>query len=410
MNLLPRQKLFTAAARWLSALLLALLLPANVFAQPQSPERWLFVFDLSPAMKKNLPATEAVVKNFLATGAEGRLQEGDNIGIWTYDQKMHAGQFPLATWDPKKTTGLTTNLINFLRSRKYTTDSRLTALQPALASVIGDSERLTIVIFSAGESELTGTPYDSGINQSFLDARAERKKSQQPFVVLIRTLSGKFIGCTVNFPPGTINIPLFLAPPPPTNTPPPGPAPVKPTRVTVPDLVISGTNVGAAATASPKPAPPAIKPAPTVPVNIVTPVTNTPPAPAVMPMPAPATNPAPAKEITLPKALATPSHAPAQANIAAASNAVTPAPAVATNPISTRPPETMAAPGTNPAPKPTTGTPPADNDGPTRRLIITGVSLLGLAILLVVVLVIRANRRPQSSLISSSMQDDPRRK
>ena len=33
-------------------------------------------------MKKRLPATEAALKDIFATGAEGRLQAGDNIGVW----------------------------------------------------------------------------------------------------------------------------------------------------------------------------------------------------------------------------------------------------------------------------------------------------------------------------------------
>jgi len=62
-----RQKLFSVVAKWLCVLLAVLALPVNVFAQPKSPERWLFIFDLSPTMKKRLPATEAALKNFFAS-------------------------------------------------------------------------------------------------------------------------------------------------------------------------------------------------------------------------------------------------------------------------------------------------------------------------------------------------------
>ena len=365
MNHLHRQKLFSAVAKWLCVLLALLALPQNAPAQPTTSQRWLFIFDLSSTMKKQLPATEEVLKNFFGSGAEGRLQDGDNLGVWTYDQKTHGGQFPLVIWKPEQVTTMATNLIAFLRSRTYTASSKLAALQPALTGVITNSERLTIVIFCDGESDLTATPYDSGINQSFLDGRAERKKNLQPFVVLIRTLSGKYIGCTVNFPPGTINIPLFLSPAPPPNIPPPVVVvPVKPPPAVVPDLVIVGTRVA----------------------------TNSAPE-----IPSPATN-----AVAVAVAVAAPKI------IAAAAPPPTPVlPVVSyTAPPPTAEVEMPVVPAvTNPA----TAIVKNDSDSGLRRLVLVGGGLLAAAIVLVIIL-IRRGRRPESSLITSSMQDDPRRK
>ena len=368
MNPLPRQKLFPVAARWLCALLAALALPINGFAQPKSPERWLFVFDLSATMKKRLPATEEVLKNFFATGAEGRLQDGDNIGVWTYDQKMHGGQFPLVIWNPQQATPLTTNLIAFLRSRTYTGDSQMSVLQTSLTSVITNSERLTVVIFCDGESDLTATPYDRGINQSFLDGRAERKKHIQPFVVLIRTLSGKFIGCTVNFPPGAINIPLFLAPPPPTNAPPVVVTPVaKPAPVVVPDLVIVGKQVSTATNTAPVASSPNTNLATSAAPKVVPPIaTNLPPAATL---------------------------------IRPASNQVIAAPLAKVE-------KPSAAPATNPV----NATLANDSGGGTMHWLLVGGGGLAVVIVLLVFWLVRPGRRSQTSLITSSMQDDPRRK
>ena len=368
MNPLPRQKLFSFAARWLCALLAALALPANGFAQPKSPERWLFVFDLSATMKKRLPATEEVLKNFFATGAEGRLQDGDNIGVWTYDQKMHGGQFPLVIWSPQQATPLTTNLIAFLRSRTFTGDSQMSVLRTSLTSVITNSERLTVVIFCDGESDLAATPYDHGINQSFLDGRAERKKSAQPFVVLIRTLSGKFIGCTVNFPPGAINIPLFLAPPPPTNLPPPvvvTPV-VKPTPVVVPDLVIVGKQVSTATNAALSASSPN--------TNLATSV-----APKIVP--------------------------PIAVNLQASSTLIQPA----SNKLIAASQAKVESPSDAPTTNKLNATLANDSGGGTKHWPLIG-SGLAVVIVLVVVWLVRSGRRPQSSLITSSMQDNPRRK
>ena len=363
-----RQKLFSAVAKGLFVLLALLALPLNAPAQPNSPQRWLFVFDLSSTMKKRLPATAEVLKNFFASAAEGRLQDGDNIGVWTYDQKTHGGQFPLAVWNQATATTLPTNLIAFLQSRTYPASSQLSVLQPALNGVITNSERLTIVIFCDGESDITATPYDAGINQSFLDGRAERKKNSQPFVVLIRTLSGKYIGCTVNFPPGAINIPLFLQPAPPTNVPPPPPVAVvavKPPPV-VPDLVIVGTHVTTnSATAIAAPAPDTISSPPPPPIKV--------------------------------------------APVVSATSSATVVPPVS-KPVASVPPAKVEAPAASPTTNVAVANVTNKASGGTNRRFFVLVGLAAAAVLVGLIWFVRSNRRSESSLITSSMQNDPRRK
>jgi len=373
MNCFSRRHFFRPAARWLCALLAALALPINAPAQPANPQRWLFIFDLSPAMQKRLPATATALKEFFATSAGGQLQAGDSIGVWTFDQKLHTGQFPLVVWNPNYATALTTNLIGFLRAQKFTLDSQLSVLQPVLGNVVAGSERLTVVIFCDGQSEISATPFDSGINQNFRDSRAERKKNQQPFVVLIRTLAGKYLGCTVNYPPGAINLPPFPVPPP-VAPPTPVVAAVQSAPVAVPDLVIVGTNVGATASASP-----ASKPVEAPKIIVI--VTN--------PAPAPVSNIPPAKTVT------PASNHVAIAMVACATNSVPPP--VPTSVITPATNASVAASNNLPAP-------------PARRWIHFAVGLLAVGAVLAVILIIRANRRPRGSLISSSMQDDPPRK
>jgi hypothetical protein len=82
-----------------------------------------------------------------------------------------------------------------------------------------------------------------------------------------------------------------------------------------------------------------------------------------------------------------------------------------TNPVAAPPIENMQASPANPtATNLATATTPNSSDQPTWILIYIGIALLVVAVVLVVLLVVRPNHRPQSSLITSSMQDDPRRK
>jgi hypothetical protein len=225
------------------SLVVMLLLAVVARAEPQE-RRWLFVFGTSSAMKKRLPAVDAEIKTLL-TGTNALLGKGDSLGIWTFDEQLHLGQFPLTTWDPDRSSLLASNLTAFVRKQKYTGTASLDALQPTLNRIIEDSERLTVVIFYDGAEQIHWTPYDQGINDAVKRVAAEQKKSLQPVVLLLRTQTGKYVGATVNLPPVAVNappFPLLAREQKPVVTNPPVVAPVVP-KTLAPPLIIVGTHV-----------------------------------------------------------------------------------------------------------------------------------------------------------------------
>ena len=84
---------------WVIAVLLLFAVVAR--AEPQE-RRWLFVFGTSSAMKKRLPAVEAEIKTLLLASTNALLAKGDSLGIWTFDDKLHLGEFPLTLWTPER--------------------------------------------------------------------------------------------------------------------------------------------------------------------------------------------------------------------------------------------------------------------------------------------------------------------
>src|SRR4051812_30724172 len=78
--------------------ILCLFLPAKVFAQ--SSNRWLFVFNTSASMKDRVQGIQAVTHDLLTTAMHGNIRSGDTIGIWTFNNNLHADEAPLQTWHP----------------------------------------------------------------------------------------------------------------------------------------------------------------------------------------------------------------------------------------------------------------------------------------------------------------------
>src|SRR5487761_2589049 len=225
---------------WLVAALFAVFFPVPALrAQPAEREghgRFLFVFDTSANLKQRGPAVEKSLNTLLATSMNGQMHTGDTIGVWTFNQDLHPGDFPLQAWNSADAVMTASNLTQFVRRQKYANKARFEALQPLLNRVVESSERLTVLIFSDGATKITGTTFDAGINQLFEQNAAARKKAREPFVVVLRSQQGKYVGCTVSYPPQLVSFPQF-PPLPPLPEPPPAPA------VIVPSMVITGTNI-----------------------------------------------------------------------------------------------------------------------------------------------------------------------
>jgi hypothetical protein len=239
------------AARFFFALLAGFFLIPGLRAQPAdlvADNRLLLIFDTSSDMKKRLPEVRIGLDEALATGMGGNLQPGDSIGVWTFDQELHAGQFPLQSWVPESGAIIASNIIAFVGKQHYERKTSFDVLQTALNRVVQNSERLTVLIFCDGETEISGTPFDGGINQIFQKQRSRLKRAKRPFIIVMRAQLGDYAGCTVNFPPLPMSFPAFppLPPPPappepapePASTPPPAPP------ATLPPLIIVGTHVG----------------------------------------------------------------------------------------------------------------------------------------------------------------------
>ena len=303
--------------------------------------RFLLVFDTSSDMKKRVPAVQKTLNELLLTSMSGQLHSGDSIGIWTFDQNLRTGEFPLQSWNPNNAAAIASTITKFIGKQRYAKTTSFQALQPLLNEVVQNSERLTVLVFCDGEAPMSGTPFDDGINQLFQQKQAEQKQALEPVVVLLRSQLGKYAACTVNFPPEPVSLPQFpplpQPPPPPklTNTaPPPPPQPVGE------PIILIGKKVE----------------------------TNLPPV----------TNPPPTNE---PAATGNPTNAPA---------------APPTNPAVTT---TIVIASTN-APAP----PPENPGSGGKKFLLIGGGLLGAAVVLGMVVRLRS-RRKVSSLITRSMND-----
>jgi len=347
---------FALCARILVRFGAGMLLTSTLQAQPAASSvdnRFLLVFDTSSAMKTRVPATQYAVERLFFSMMNGELHPGNTLGVWTFDRKLHIGEFPLQSWLPQNAAMIASNITSFVKLQRYSKSTRLDVIMPEVNNLVQDSERLTVLIFCDGEGEIKGTPYDNAINATFKQNERALRKADQTFIVVLRTQFGQYTGYTVNSSAVGVNFPAFPPlprPPQPvapveTNQPPPPPSPV----ITGPPLVIVGTKVG----------------------------TNLLPA---LPATAELTNLPPVEVKSNPP----PVEAPVSPTNASLTNVV---------------PLKMAQAHTNAV------APPQENSGLSRNgALMIGAVLLALAIVVIIAAQVRSRKRSRGSLITRAMK------
>lgn len=348
------------------ALLTATSLVATAHAAPIAVQnRYLLVFDTSSAMKDCQPMLKDAIGQLFISMMNGQLQDGDTIGVWTFARNVQVGHFPLQTWQPDRAGIIASNVVTFIRDQHYGKTTDFSALFPLLDRVVQNSDRLTVIIFCDGDGQFSGTPYDAAVNTVFKNDGDKMQKAKRPFAVVLRSQLGGYVRCLLTELPGTVTFPNFPplpeAPTPlnylvssnPPATQPMAPAtPLAPTS-SLPPLIIVGTQVGTNLPASqPGPGPEA------------RPVTTTAQLPPV--------------EVVI-------------------TNVVT-----VTNEVAA-----VSAPGQSPNTNALMA--PAKSGLTTNRALAIGAGLLVLAVILTVWMLRQVRQTGQSSLITRSLDQKPKR-
>lgn len=213
--------------------------------------RYLLIFDTSSAMKKRISATQNAVERLFFSMMNGQLRPGDTIGVWTFNRKLRAGDFPLQHWLPQNAAPIATSITNFVAHQHYSKSTRFEAIMPDVNKLVQSSKRLTVLIFCDGRGEIKGTPFDKTINGIFSQNEPALRKANQTYIVVLRSQFGHYTGYTVNSSAVGVSFPQFPPlpspppPPPPQSNPPPVKVETNPPRpvIHLPPLVIVGTNV-----------------------------------------------------------------------------------------------------------------------------------------------------------------------
>ncbi|HEU5071266.1 MAG TPA: hypothetical protein VFV96_12740 [Verrucomicrobiae bacterium] len=385
-----RAALAAVFALWLTGLTVARAVEPAAPGKKAQPARWLLIVDTSSAMERRAKAVEGVVGELVASGMNGQIHPGDELGIWTFNKELRAGAAPLQTWQPAHSNSIAGHLVAFLAKQKYEGKANFQPVLAELGRLVPVSRQLTILVMADGSQPIAGTPFDAAINASYEKTRAELARTRMPLVTVLRVYHGKYIGQNVSFAPWPVEFPPFPPEPPVTESRPTTAAPpaVPPITATAKPIIIHS---------EPKPAESTnlitapLAPAPSLPLVTTqpAPVVTVAPAPAAQPVvEAPAAPPAVSPPVVQPLAEPmTPPVAPAPTATPSAAAPVAPSPAVAVAPEAV----------------PTAPTATADTVTARKWPLILGIGCFWVAIMVALVLARRARRQAGTSYITRSI-------
>ncbi len=242
MNWKPAKSLLGRSLLLLACFSVTSLSRAETNAPPNRSSRYLFLVDTSTPMKRRATAVQTAVDNLLRSSMAAQLDGGDTIAVWTFDEQLHTGQFPLQVWSPESSDFVASNVVAFLKNQKYQSKtSNFEAVVPALNRVVQGSYRLTVLLVSDGNERIAGTPFDRQIEGVFAQKGKEQEKARMPFITVLRSMRGQYRSAIVNLAPWPVEFPEFPPEPKVVEAPKPvAPAPKPTPRPLAPPLILSG--------------------------------------------------------------------------------------------------------------------------------------------------------------------------
>jgi len=190
-------------------------------------------------MQKRVNGLAQSLQDLLSSGLASQARRGDTLGLWTFNEELSAGQFPLQHWSAESQKSITDHLVEFVKAQKFEKGTRFDRVIPAVDRLVKNSPFLTIILVCAGDDEIHGTAFDQRINNFFQTSRAQQQESGRPFVIALRAQGGHLVECSMNPSPWPTELPalpkeLFVP------LPPPAPLAHSAKTSTVPPLIVSG--------------------------------------------------------------------------------------------------------------------------------------------------------------------------
>lgn len=141
-------------------ILLALATPLRA----AEPENFLLLLDTSRALARQSVVLQQTVVELANTGIYGRMQRGDRLIVWTFNEKILPAKIPVQVWTPESRRAVALNTVSYVEKFSFEKQAHLDKVFPDLLERLKTMERVTVIVVSDGGAVIFGTPFDRELN------------------------------------------------------------------------------------------------------------------------------------------------------------------------------------------------------------------------------------------------------
>jgi hypothetical protein len=199
---------------WIGIIGLAFLAITTAHSQapsgsPGEGNRFLFIVETSAAASKLEHGGRQAVFDLIFTGIAGQMKAGDTFGLWTFNDKVSAGVFPMQEWDPENNMELATQAGQYLKAQKYQNKARLDVAVKQLMPVVRAVKDLNIFIVSDPGTRLPDDPLGQGYGPENSKLAARARLAKQPLVTTLIVRNGGISNTLVTVGSEPIRLPAL---------------------------------------------------------------------------------------------------------------------------------------------------------------------------------------------------------
>jgi hypothetical protein len=190
---------------------------ANEPAENRVAYRYLIVLENSARMDRQRDAALDTIHQLILSGIQGRIRDGDVLGIWTFRDQLDRDRFRPITWSSGRVRDVANDVYRTLRDAGFAREPDLDVAMSGVTTAAQVTDDLTVFLVVTGTQRIRGTLFDTEINQIFEEHADAMRKSRRPFVTVLVMHQGRTVSHATNPAGRQLYIPPTPEPPAPAH-------------------------------------------------------------------------------------------------------------------------------------------------------------------------------------------------
>lgn len=208
--------------------------------------RFLLVVETSTASSRLKHGGRQAAFDLVFTGVNGQMREGDTLGLWTFNEEVFAGRYPMQTWSPTNNMDLATRTGLFLKEQPYAKRGRIEPVIKHVFGLMAAIKDVNVFIISDPGARFGETALGQAFKTEFASTARRAREAKQPVITTLVARNGSISNWYVTVAGQPIRLPAIAIPAPQPKIVQTAPAPkasrppaVWPAR---PSIIMSGPN------------------------------------------------------------------------------------------------------------------------------------------------------------------------